>query len=105
MPLGELTAPVLTADGFVMLCGRERDPQEPVKRYSLRALGSGFRNDAYHQLLVNVRDGRMEVQVDRVSVVSGVEVPPGAVRIGLFTWEAPAAFDGVSVTPLMRGSR
>jgi len=102
---GDLTHLVMTADGFVTLCGRERDLQEPVGRYSLRALGPGFRNDAYHQLLVSVRNGKVEVQVDRVSVMPGVEVPPGAVGIGLFTWEASAAFDGVSVTPLMRGSR
>ena len=48
--------------------------------------------------------GKAEVWVDGVRVASGLEAP-STVGIGLLTWEASAAFDGVSVTSLVRGSR
>lgn len=95
----------LAADGSSMLCDRERDNQGPKRRFRLRALGSGFRSDAYHQLLVSTRGGKLDVQVDGVPVALGVEVASGTVSIGLLTWGASAAFDGVSLTSSARGSR
>ncbi len=95
---GDRTSLTLTADGPSMLC--ERDTRESSRRTSLRALGSGFRSDSYHRLLVSARGGKVEVRVDGVRVVSGVEVPPGASSMGLLAWGASAAFDGVSVTSL-----
>jgi GH43 family beta-xylosidase len=94
------TSLTLTTDGSSLLCARGRDTQEFGRRSSLRALGAGFRCDAYHRLLVSVRGGKVEVQVDGVRVASGIEVPPGAGGVGLLTWGASAAFDGVSVTSL-----
>jgi GH43 family beta-xylosidase len=93
----------LAADGSGLLW--DRDPRGAGRSIGLEALGPGFRGDAYHRLLVSVRGGRAEVWVDGVRVASGLEAPPGTVRIGLLTWEASAAFDGVSVTSLVRGSR
>jgi hypothetical protein len=83
-----------------MLCEQEGDTRESNQRVSVEALGSGFRSDAYHQLLVSTCGGKVEVLVDGVHVASGIEVPPGASRVALLTWGASAAFDGVSVTSL-----
>lgn len=97
---GDATRLTLATDGDSLLCDRERDAREAGRRWDLKALGPGFRSDAYHRLLVSVRGGRVDVRVDGVRVASGMGVPPGAGRVGLFTHGASAAFDGVSVTPL-----
>jgi hypothetical protein len=62
-------------------------------------LGSGFRSDAYHRLLLSVRGGEMDVRVDGVRVAPGIDAPPGATGVGLITSGVSAAFDGVSVSP------
>jgi GH43 family beta-xylosidase len=94
---GDRTSLTLAADGSGMLC--ERDTQEePTRRMSLRALGPGFRSEAYHRLVVSARGGVVEVRVDGVRVASGIEVPPGASGVGLITWGAAVAFDGASLT-------
>ena len=96
---GHRTVLALAADGAGVLCGRERDPgQSP----GVPAQGPGFESGVYHQLLLSVQGGRAEAWLDGVRVVSGLEVPPGAGVVGLFTWGASAAFDGVSLTALGR---
>ena len=99
---GDRTSLTLAADGSGMLC--ERGPLESGRRRSLRALGSDFRSEAYHQLLVSARGGEVEVWVDGVRVASGIEVPPGAGSVGLLTWGAAVAFDGASLTSQGGGS-
>jgi hypothetical protein len=96
---GDRTSLTLTTDGSSLLCARGRDTQEFGRRSSLRALGPDFKRDAYHQLLVSVRGGKVEVQVDRVRVASRIEAP-GAESVGLLTWGVSAAFDGVGITSL-----
>ena len=95
---GDRTSLSLAADGSGVLC--EKDTQGSSKRTSLLALDPGFRSDAYHRLLVSTRGGEAEVRVDGVRVASGIEVPTGASSVGLLTWGASVAFDGVSVTSL-----
>ena len=70
----------------------------------LRTRASGFKCDVYHRLLLSVRGGEAEVCLEGVRVASGLKIPPDVSRVGLFTWEASAAFDGVSVTSLEGGS-
>jgi GH43 family beta-xylosidase len=95
---GDLTLLTLAADGSALLCSRVRDQMEPDTYPLPSALDAGFRSDAFHQLLASVQDGKVEVRVDGVLVAEGIEVPPGAVSIGLVTSGASAAFDGVSVS-------
>jgi GH43 family beta-xylosidase len=97
---GDRTSLTLTTDGSALVCTRERDTREFGRHSSLRALGPAFRSDAYHRLLVSVRGGKVEVRVDGVRMVPGIEVPMGAGSVGLLTWGASVAFDGVSVTSL-----
>lgn len=97
---GNHTHLTLTVGGSGLMWNRGRNTREVVQNIGLQALGSGFRSDVYHQLLVSVRSGGAEVQVDGVRVASGLEIPPGASSVGLFTQGVSAAFDGVSVTPL-----
>jgi glycosyl hydrolase family 43 len=101
---GDRTSLTLAADGSGMLCERERDTQKSNQLTSLRLVGSGFRSDSYHRLLVSARGGEVEVRVDGVRVAPGIEVPPGASSVGLITWGAAVAFDGASLT-LQGGSR
>ena len=93
---GDLTLLTLAADGSGLSCGR--DGRESDTHSLPPALGSGFRGDAYHRLLVSMRGGALEVRVDGVLVTEGIEVPPGPIAIGLFTSGASAAFDGVSLS-------
>jgi GH43 family beta-xylosidase len=93
---GDRSSVTLAADGSGVLC--ERDTQGSSHRTSLRALGRGFRSQAYHRLLVSARGGEVEVRVDGVRVALGIEVPPGAASVGLLTQGAAAAFDGASLT-------
>ena len=97
---GGRTTLTLAADGSGLIRGRGRDAQRPDQRSSLRALGPGFRGDAYHRLLVSARGGELEVRVDGVCMAAGIEAPSKAGGVGLLTWAASAAFDGVSLTPL-----
>jgi hypothetical protein len=86
----------LTADGPGLLCERERD-ERATGRYS-SPLGSGFRSDAYHRLLLSVRDGEVEVRVDGVRVAPRIETQSAVAGVGLITNGVSAAFDGVSVS-------
>jgi hypothetical protein len=89
-----------SADGTGLLSARERDTQGSSQRTNLKTLGSGFKTDAYHRLLVSSRAGKVEVWVDGVHVASEIEVPTGEASVGLLTYAATAAFAGVSVTLL-----
>ncbi len=95
---GDRTLLMLAADGSGLLCERVRDPRKPTPLSSPTALGARFRSDAYHRLLVGVRDGQLEVRVDGVLLAAGLEAP-GVAGIGLMTSGVSAAFDGVSVSP------
>ena len=92
----------LAADGSGLLCDRVRDSREPGPHSSPLTFGAGFRSDAYHQLVVSVRGGEVEVRVDGVRIGFGAEARPGAASVGLFTSGVSAAFDGVSVSPCER---
>jgi hypothetical protein len=98
---GDRVALTLAADGSGLLCDR---PAQGSSRCTnlLGALGSGFRSDAYHRLLVSSRAGKVEVWVDGVHVTSGIEVPTGGASVGLITRGASAAFTGVSITPVAK---
>jgi GH43 family beta-xylosidase len=87
----------LSADGSGVLYESERAEREIGQHSS--PLGSGFRSDAYHRLLLSVRGGEMDVRVDGVRVAPGIDAPPGATGVGLITSGVSAAFDGVSVSP------
>ncbi len=95
---GDLTSLTLAADGSDLLC--DRDAQASSRRTSLEALGSNFRSDTYHRLLVGVQAGKAEVWVDGVRVASGIEVPTHDASVGLLTQGAAASFAGISVTPV-----
>ena len=86
----------LTADGPGLLCERERDERATGRHSS--PLGSGFRSDAYHRLLLSVRDGEVEVRVDGVRVAPRIETQSAVADVGLITNGVSAAFDGVSVS-------
>lgn len=95
---GSITSLTLAADGTLPLGDGRRGVREgSASHTNLRKLGSGFRGDAYHRLLVSLRGGEAEVRLEGVRVASGLEVPPDVSGVGLFTWGAAAAFDGVSV--------
>jgi hypothetical protein len=101
---GSITSLTLAADGTLSLGDGRRGVREgSASHANLRKLGSGFRSDAYHRLLVSLRDGEAEVRLEGMRVASGLEVPPDVSGVGLFTWGAAAAFDGVSVTTLGGG--
>jgi hypothetical protein len=85
----------LSADGSELLY--ERGERETGRHSS--PLGSGFRSDAYHRLLLSVRGGEVEVRVDGVRVAPGIEAQPAVAGVGLITSGVSAAFDGVSVSP------
>jgi hypothetical protein len=98
---GGRTSLTLAADGSGLLCEVERDAQRPERRLGAgRAIQPRFKADAYHQLLVKVREGEVEVRLDGARVAAGIETPPAAGYVGLLTRDSSAAFDGVSVTPL-----
>jgi hypothetical protein len=100
---GDRTYLTLAADRSSLLCDREGDALKTGWRSSLQpAVGTDFSSDAYHRLLVRVRGGKVEVQMDGARVTSGIEGPPGTSSVGLLTWGTSAAFDGVSVTALAR---
>ena len=99
---GDLVSLTLAADGSGLLCDRKRDSRGSSRYTSLRALGSGFRSDAYHRLLVSARDAKVDVRVDGVRVASGIEMPTREASVGLLTSGASAAFAGVSITPAVR---
>jgi hypothetical protein len=95
---GDRISLTLAADGSGLLC--YRDAQGSSQLTNLGALGSGFRSDAYHRLLVSARAGKLEVRVDGVHVASEIEVPAREASVGLLTYAAAAAFAGISVTLL-----
>ena len=97
---GKCTSLGLTVDGPTLMWSGGKSTCEARRNVALRALSSSFRCDVYHQLLVSVQCDEVEVRVDGVLLASGLESPPGASSVGLFTREVSAAFDGVSVTPL-----
>ena len=88
----------LAADGSGLLCerdGREiwRHPNPPK---------SGLRTDAHHQLLLEARDGGLEVRLDGALAARSPDTPAVS-GAGLVTLGASAAFDGVSVSLSGRG--
>jgi hypothetical protein len=97
---GDRTSLTFAADGSGLLC--DRDAQGSSRRTNLRALGSRFRNDVYHRLLVSTRAGKAEAWVDGVLVASGIEVRTPDASVGLLTCGASAAFAGVSITPVAK---
>ena len=97
---GDRTSLTLAADGSGLLCGS--DARGSSQRSSLRALGSGFRSDAYHRLLVSARAGKVEVRVDGVHLASGIEMPTREASVGLLTCGASASFASISITPIVK---
>ena len=95
---GERTLLTLTTDGSGLFCGRGRNRRELDTHPLPPTLAAGFRTDAHHRLLVGLRGNTLEVRVDGVLVAEGIEATPGDFAVGLFTSEASAAFDGVSVS-------
>ena len=95
---GDRTLLTLATDESRLLCERVPGPAETGRHSSSQALGDGFRSAAYHRLLVGARGGELEVRVDGMRLVSGMEAPPGVFSVGLITSGAAAAFDGVSLS-------
>jgi hypothetical protein len=96
---GSITSLTLAADGTLSLGdGRQGVRERSASHTNLRKLGSGFRSDAYHRLLVSLQGGEAEVRLEGVLVASRLEVPQDVSGLSLFTWGAAAAFDGVSAT-------
>jgi hypothetical protein len=97
---GDRISLTLAADGSGLLC--DRDAQGSSRRTNLGALGSGFRSDAYHRLLMSSRAGKAEVWVDGVHVASEIKVPTDEASVGLLTYAAAAAFASVSITQVAK---
>jgi hypothetical protein len=87
----------LASDGSGLQCDWEAGG---IVRRSIRlTLNPAVGADAYHQLLMSVRSGELEVRVDGVRAAHGIEAPPSASAFGLITEGTSAAFDGVSLSP------
>jgi GH43 family beta-xylosidase len=95
---GDRTLLTLATDGSGLLCERVPGLGETGRHSSSQALGDGFKSAAYHRLLVRARGGELEVRVDGMRLVSGMEGPSGVFSVGLITSGAAAAFDGVSLS-------
>lgn len=68
------------------------------RRLDLSRLGTGFRAEHYHRILIDRHDATARLQVDSILLAQDLSLPDGQARIGLFARGMEACFDGVSLT-------